>query len=58
MGGFSQLKPMDAKVSGIVGKLRSDIESKAGRSFRYFQPEGYEQQVVAGTKYKVQIKTD
>jgi len=58
VGGFSELKKIDARMNNILTNLRADIEKEAGTTYRYFQPIGFEQQVVAGKKYKVQVNTE
>lgn len=54
-GGVGQVRPVDAEVSALVDRVRSEIESKASRTFAEWKPVSYATQVVAGTNYFVKI---
>lgn len=58
MGGFGSAKNADANTMAICKDVKGKVETKLGKEFKTFEPIQYTTQVVAGTNYKIKVKTD
>jgi len=54
-GGVGSAKPVTDDVRSLCETLKSDLESRSGRTFSIFNPVEVASQVVAGTNYFVKI---
>ena len=55
-GGHSAEKEATSEIQGITDQLKSQVESKANKSFSTFQAVKYTSQVIAGMQYIIKIK--
>ncbi|KAL6044625.1 Cystatin-A [Balamuthia mandrillaris] len=54
-GGTTAPKPIDDAAKQVALSVKSEIESKAGKTFSTFEPKEYSTQVVAGINYFFKI---
>lgn len=57
-GGFGGAKPVDDTIVGVCNEVKSHVENHLGKTFQTFEPVSYKTQVVAGTNYKVKVRTE
>jgi len=55
-GGFNaQPRQADDEIVTQCNEVRSEVETRLGRTFGVWEPHSYVTQVVAGTNYKVKV---
>jgi len=55
VGGLKESQPITDDARNIALNSKSEIESKAGRTFSTFKPVEFSTQVVAGTNFFIKI---
>eukprot|EP01133_Synstelium_polycarpum_P012261 gene12261-14371_t len=55
-GGLHDATPADAECSTAVNAIKSELESKTGKTYELFEPISYAKQTVAGVNYFVKVK--
>lgn len=58
IGGFGEIKDADDKVKEVLGKIRSTLEEKEGKTFETFEAISFKTQIVAGTNYLIKVQYD
>ena len=57
VGGHSEIKAATDAIKNITAALKSDVETKLGKSFSKFDAIEYTEQVVAGMVFHIAVET-
>jgi cystatin-A/B len=56
VGGYGEVKEATDEIRALCEEIRSDTETKIGKTFGIWEPVCYKTQVVAGTNYRIKIR--
>nr|CAM84045.1 cystatin [Suberites domuncula] len=56
VGAWSPPQKADPEIQHIANQVRGEVESKAGVTFTEYIAETFQSQVMAGMKYKIELK--